>query len=491
MSLSRNAFYNLAGQAAPLVASLVTIPIYLHLVGVERYGVIAIAWMLLGYFGVFDLGLTRATAYRIALQRDGPAEARALTFWTATSIAFGLALVGAAILYAGGHWYFAGPFEVSPELRAEALEALPVIALALPCSILTGVFSGALQGREHFFEVNVMVIIAAVLGQTAPVLVAWLAGPRLIYVLSATIAIQFSAVAVMWWRCQVRVVPGHAFRVSRAEGRELLRYGGWITVSATLAPVMVVLDRFVIGSFMNAAKVATYALPAQLAQRVSMIPYSVAGALFPRFSAEADRATAIHLSQTSARTAMAVMTPVVAGGICVMGPFLHLWLNNALGAEAVIVGQVALLGWWVNGIAINPFGLLQATGRPKITAILHIVELPVYGALLWGLTVNYGLVGTAGAFTIRSALDCLALCFLAYRRSSDLVVYAFPAVLLTAAIPMIGILQVDAASFAKTAMLVGACCIWSWLVVPRHFRQSLIASLNRFARTSHDAQPIA
>lgn len=491
MSLSRNAFYNLAGQAAPVVASLITIPIYLRLVGVERYGVIAIAWMLLGYFGIFDLGLTRATAYRIAQQREGPPEARALTFWTATSIAFALALAGAAILYAVGRWYFSGPFEVSAPLRVEALEALPIIALALPCSILTGVFSGALQGREHFLEVNLMVIAAAVLGQSAPVVVAWLAGPRLLYVLSATVAVQFAAIAVMAWRCRVRIVGDRPFQVSRAEGAGLLRYGGWVTVSGTVAPVLVMLDRFIIGSFLSAAKVATYALPAQLAQRVSMIPYSVAGALFPRFSAETDLATSHQLSKTSARTAMAIMTPVVAFGICAMGPFLHVWLSGALSPEAVVVGQILLLGWWVNGIAINPFGLLQATGRPKWSALVHIVEVPVYVALLWALTATYGLVGAACAFTLRSLVDGLAMCLLAYRRDTDLAVYLFPAVLLTAAVPAIGVLGFDVASVVKTAALVGACAIWSWLVVPRHFRQSVVASLNRFARTSHDPQPIA
>jgi O-antigen/teichoic acid export membrane protein len=72
----------------------------------------------------------------------------------------------------------------------------------------------------------------------------------------------------------------------------------------------------------------------------------------------------------------------------------------------------------INSLSHVPHSLLQAQGRPDVTAKLHLAELPLHGLLVWWLISLWGTPGAALAWTIRVAVDALLLSVAAWHLTS-------------------------------------------------------------------------
>src|SRR5450759_4049184 len=85
--IAKNTAINLVGQVLPLFVGIATIPMLIKGLGTDRFGILTLAWMVIGYFSLFDLGLGRALT-QIISQRLGKEEAIELPglVWTALAI---------------------------------------------------------------------------------------------------------------------------------------------------------------------------------------------------------------------------------------------------------------------------------------------------------------------------------------------------------------------------------------------------------------------
>ncbi len=408
MSVGRFTSYNLIGAAIPLALTFITVPIYLHLVGLDRVGILSLAWLLLGYFGLFDLGLGKATAYRVAAQHDAPAADRAATLWGALLVNVAMGLVGGAILWIAGHIYFAYYFKVSEALRPEILAAVPLLALSVPVATLTGVLTGALQGREKFLEINQISTVATLLFQLLPLAVAWFYGPTLTWLLVAALASRALALLALWRLCHAEFVRGHSVTLERNTVAALLRYGGWVSVNGLIGPILVIVDRFAIGNVLGSTALGYYHVPFQVAKQLAIIPGSLTGALFPKLTA-ASPDVASALCRKALLTLAATITVPVMVGIFLIEPFLNLWVGSTIGQNSGPVGRILLIGFWCNAMALVPFTQLQAAGRPRLVTIIYILQIPIYLAGLYVGMTYFGVVGCAVALAVRFAVDYLML----------------------------------------------------------------------------------
>ena len=134
--LTGNIVLNLIGTGLPMLVAVVVIPPLIRGLGTARFGVVTIAWMVVGYFSLFDLGLGRSVTQLVA-EKLGKREEEQIPalVWTAMMLMGGLGIAGALVLGAISPWLAGGLLKIPADLRSEALLAFYILALSIPIVI--------------------------------------------------------------------------------------------------------------------------------------------------------------------------------------------------------------------------------------------------------------------------------------------------------------------------------------------------------------------
>lgn len=415
--LLANTGWNLAGQLVPLLVGLAVLPLLIRLLGLDRYGFLTLVWVLVGYASIFDFGIGRVLVRVVAqrLARDDVAGAQHVgRVGLSYLLLFGL-LVGAAFAAASA-WLVDHVFKLPPALLPEAGRAMWLLAASLPFVMLTSGYAGVLSAHQQFRGLNLVRAGMGIASYLGPLLVAlWI--NRLDALVAFTLLMR--VVATIVHAVLARAGCGFAFVPVRPDGatsRELLALGGWVSVSNVVSPLLSYLDRLLLGALVPVRWVAFYATPFDLVSRALILPNAMMAALFPSVAAvergsEAARRTLLD----AVRLLFVTIVPVVFAVVALARPGLRLWLGDEFAEHAAPVLQVLAVSVLLNTLAQGPATLIQAAGQPRAMALLHLIELPIFIAVLYLLTRHFGIVGTALAAALRSGLDGLAVLALARR----------------------------------------------------------------------------
>ena len=205
-----------------------------------------------------------------------------------------------------------------------------------------------------------------------------------------------------------------------------------------------------------------------------MFPMAIVQALFPRLAANAEQ-DSVELGKISVVLVGQLYAFLVIGLLCFAAPLLAIWLGDDLDPRSVMVGQITLIGFWVNAVANVPYALIQARGNSRFTAILHLLELPLYFIMLYGFGVKLGLYGVALAFTLRVILDCFALFYKAqFIDRYVLSRLAGPAALVLASFAVSPWIVDWLDAFVAASLVCGALLVFTWFQMPSEAKDWLL-----------------
>ena len=405
-TLARGTAWNIAGRLLPLLVALAATPFLIQALGLARWGLFTLALGLVGLFGVFDLGvgraLTRLVAARLAEARPPAEVAGAVLTGLLMLFALGLA---AGLACAAGAWAYAGLLDLPGPLRAEARGALLTIAAAAPLVLVNAGLWGVLAAHQRFAGANLA---------NLPILALYYLGPLAILplwnsLLAATLVLVACRAAMTWayWRLCLRELPAlRGARPDPAAAMPLLRQGGWMTVSAILAPAAQHLDRFIIAARLSAEAAALYATPFDLVIRIAVLAQAVLAGAFPALSAAlaTDDGTAGRLFRHATLAILALVLPPALACLLFADLLLAAWLGadfarHATPAARWLAAGVALFA--LDGVAA---ALIDGAARAARNAALAIGELALYLPLLLLALAAHGIAGAAAAWALRMLL---------------------------------------------------------------------------------------
>lgn len=400
---ARNFSWNLLGVVIPTLVALVCLPVIASRLGVERLGALGLIWAIVGYFGLFDLGMARVITRHLAAAPDAGDRARVLAWTRDLSIVLGVAMALLAVVAALVVWRLdVADSPVGGLDGAETALTIWIVLATLPAVAVTGVLRGVLEGQQRFGVSNALRIVLAAWSFAAPLLTSlWSTGLPL-----AAAAIAIGRYAGWFLHAKAAALPARGSETVRTPWRMLLGEGGWVTVSGIVGPVMVSMDRFVVASIISLAAASHYVVPQEVVLRLVAVPAALATALFPLIAGGwATGGVSDFVWQRGLRATLALAVPMCAVLAAFAEPLLRVWMGANFAAESAAVAAMMSVGLLFNCVAQVPFAVIQAAGRADLAGKIHCAELLPFVALLAWATDRWGIVGAAAVWSARAAVD--------------------------------------------------------------------------------------
>ena len=380
--------------------SLISVPLTLHYLGVERYGLWMTMSSLIACLGFSDLGINNGLLNGISKSKGTDNRAlgqqyvsSAFFFLTAIAVVMGLIF---ACAYQWIPWR--NLFHVASS-KAIA-EAGPAVAAFVGCflaGIPAGIVTRVQSGYQEGFSANLWSFLGGIIGFAALLAVVSLHG-SLVYLVLAVSGVPLIAVvsnALMffgtrrpWLRPAWSQVKGHI-------SKDLLHSGFLFLMLQFAVAVSYSSDNIVIAQVLGAEAVTQYAVPSKLFTVVNLLSYFVLTPLWPAYAEALARKDYCWVKKTFFRSLALVAGTALPLSILllILAPtIIRIWIGPQFHVSSLLL--VGLAAWSVLSAVSNSFAmLLNAATIINFQVIVALISSTGNITLSLYLTKHVGVSG--------------------------------------------------------------------------------------------------
>jgi O-antigen/teichoic acid export membrane protein len=393
------AFWSLNSYLLPLLVTLLAMPLLYRKLGAAEFGVYTLALLAPAIASNLDLGLASASVRRTAgLLHADPAR---MLGTVVTSFGLSLALVGAGVglaILCATPWL--GGWLGFTETLGEQSSRQVLMLCALWAGLTPGMaVPGNLMRAAQLFGPITIVQTVVTIATWGGALALVMAGAGVVAIVALALLVSLAsalAYAVYAWPL-VRHLP---LRVDWTPVREDIRFSGGLFLMQLASMVAYQIDRVVISALLSPAAAGSYALCANLANKLLFTVSSLTAFAFPRAAAMAASGETVgpsRLLQMLLRNLLPLVASTLVPAMLLAEPFFKLWLGSAYQAELPRLFQLLWLGFALASVSVPASHIVIGLGASRLPALFAWLTAVTSIALLVLLLPRVGLVGAGGA----------------------------------------------------------------------------------------------
>lgn len=390
--------------------TLVFVPLYIHFLGIEAYGLIGIFTTLLAIFGLLDMGLSATVIRemaRLAVQEGKARDMRDLVrtleipYW-AVGVLISVIVIGLSPFIA---YRWVNTENLSPKT---VQTAIMIMGFAIAIQWPVGFYSGGLIGLQRQVLLSSINAVMATFRGLGAVLILWLVSPTVEAFFLWQIAVSVAhtgLIAFCLWRSLPDAAEPPRFR------RELIlniwRFAAGMTGITVLSTILMQMDKVILSRMLSLELFGYYTL-------ANVVAMTLHGFVGPIFSATYPRLTnLVELSATdeiknlyhdSAQLLSVAVLPAALVVALFSKEILLLWTRSTVTVEHThLLVSILIAGTAIHGILNIPWALQLASGWTRLAFLVNFASVLLLLPLMIALTKWYGAVGAASVWVILNA----------------------------------------------------------------------------------------
>ncbi|HWR26484.1 MAG TPA: oligosaccharide flippase family protein, partial [candidate division Zixibacteria bacterium] len=382
--------------------SIIALPIYLHFLGYEKYGVWLVLATIMSFSKLGDLGIGSAVAKYVA-ENHAKDDIKAVERYVTTAIyTLGISGLFVFLVILIFRSQIISAFNLDNDNFYEALRLLPYVGLLTLYVFIVKIVETTLSGLNRMDLTSYYRLASRIVSLSASALLLY----RGYGVKSLLFAFFLSEViSHLFFLYAIQRLTSISFlrteNIDRDSLRHLLRFSSGLLGGMSIGMLFVPLNKLIISRYIGVGAIPIYDIAYNVAMNIRGLAASGLGALVPEVSrlsvlTKTDTERILHIYRRSIKILLLIGVPSFLMVFILATPLLQVWLQEKFDSLLTIILRIMLLGAFLDLFSVPAFYTLMGLGLTDKLFYYNVVKSLV------NLTVIFLIILVSGSLSINA-----------------------------------------------------------------------------------------